>query len=844
MSVIIDRYQEANYNDDWALRNIVGAETALGQSFTGTGKVLSKVTFYISKANAPTDFAYAKIYAHSGTFGTSSVPTGSPLAISNAIKSSSIGTSLALVDFTFTGSDKITLANGTKYVVVIESTGGDLTNYIRLSFDSSSPIHAGNLCYYEVGTGWVAWNGGDLIFYVWGDAEADDVQDLVEPTKLTTTKELNGPWYAQMEIPYNQYLKAESYVMIEAEPYIVKKCKAINNKGKIYNHVELDHFMSELSNFTIDRFKYQDTVSNILGELLDDVDGWSSGTVDITATVTIESDTRISVLEAIYMLVNACGGELNYSYTHSTGARTVDILSELGTRTKLPLRVDVNCDYIERDEDSTNLITRIYPVGPDNTPINSTQLDDMDDETLYTPSGAGTSTASTEKKQGEQAIQFFSTTDTETFIRDLGAGNTIDMSDVISIKFWVYAPDGVVPSGTWTFGIGEAAYDEQTYEFPPVANQGEGNWRQMEFNISAVNPANRNAIRYIGFKHNGADDDYVVIDDIRYTTGNPYIDSPYIDNYKIRKEAAYQHTGDLNLIEGELQIQPSDDTYAYEKYPTQNNGTKVNMYIRNYSATSVDAIGFLKFPLTGVPSGATVTAATLFTYCESVASGGVTGELYECDADWSELTLNNDNKPAVNGAKIDDIDLTSTGWKETDITTEFNGWLAGGNNYGLRIFPSVDQNKNAVITTKEGSNAPYIKVEYSNADEVNSVLITEATAYMYEWHIPILSYRVKFADLSRAITATWKNWTISLGDTLRAYDGTLNINTDVRIKRLVKDVLNPANTQLELTNRIKTVADSIADMDKKLRWIMPFSNNARIINANAIQKGYLGSEVG
>jgi phage minor structural protein len=421
--ILIDKYSEANKSAVERIATDAGESNQLGQSFTGTGKILNKITLYLAKVGLPTEYIYVSVYAHSGTFGTSSIPTGSALAISNQVSVSSLGIYSALIDFTFTGSNKIALANGTKYVWIITTTQGTSSDNVLVGIDSTSPTHGGNYCFHNVGGAWSYNAAKDVIFYVWGDEGSEDVIKIAEPTKLTTTKEVNGAWYANMDMPLYKYLAVEQYVAIETVEYIVKKCRAINDRGKTYNSVELDHVMSELSNYSIDRFKYTDTVSNILGLLLAGTN-WSSGTVSVTATVTIQSDTRITVLEALYMLANACGGELYFNSDNAGGAtdRTVDIKAELGTRTNRLLRADKNCSYIEKEEDSTNLVTKIFPYGPDNMPMNSEYLDDMDDETLYTPSGAGTVTASNEKMQGTQAIQFFSTTLDETFIRDFGAG--------------------------------------------------------------------------------------------------------------------------------------------------------------------------------------------------------------------------------------------------------------------------------------------------------------------------------------------------------------------------------------------------------------------------------------
>jgi len=114
---------------------------------------------------------YAKIYAHTGNFGVDGTGTGTPLATSDVISASVLDTSFQLIEFTFTGSDLIQIADGTPYVVVIEITDGDLVwpNRIQVALDNTSPTHDGNGVRYRVSTGWTITS--DVCFYVYGNAQ-------------------------------------------------------------------------------------------------------------------------------------------------------------------------------------------------------------------------------------------------------------------------------------------------------------------------------------------------------------------------------------------------------------------------------------------------------------------------------------------------------------------------------------------------------------------------------------------------------------------------------------------------------------------------------------------------
>jgi hypothetical protein len=160
---VIDSYSESNRDSAYDLVLSAGFFGAVGQSFTANGSAAASCKFFLAKVGSPTGNIVAKIYAHSGTFGTSSIPTGAALATSNAVAASVLTTSFALVEFTF--SSPPTLTNGTKYVVVVEeAVGSTSSHYIRVGSDASSPTHDGNAAGYN-GSTWVS-GTEDIVFYV------------------------------------------------------------------------------------------------------------------------------------------------------------------------------------------------------------------------------------------------------------------------------------------------------------------------------------------------------------------------------------------------------------------------------------------------------------------------------------------------------------------------------------------------------------------------------------------------------------------------------------------------------------------------------------------------------
>ena len=165
---VTDSYSETNYavGADVGMTAGGGLES-VGQSFTATtdGNI-SSAKFYFRKDGSITGNVVANLYAHSGTFGTSSVGTGSALATSDNVTDGSISTSNTLVEFTFSGANQVALVAGTHYVIMLNSAGVS-GNLLRAGSDNSSPTHSGNFVQRSGAGVFSATSSFDNIFYVY-----------------------------------------------------------------------------------------------------------------------------------------------------------------------------------------------------------------------------------------------------------------------------------------------------------------------------------------------------------------------------------------------------------------------------------------------------------------------------------------------------------------------------------------------------------------------------------------------------------------------------------------------------------------------------------------------------
>lgn len=169
MATLIDSYSETNQDGTVEIYN--GFITAYAQGFTGASYNLDSCKFYLKKNGSPTGNAVAKLYTHTGTFGSTGTPTGAALATSDNFNVATLTTSYQLITFTFSGVNRYSLVAATKYCIALEFSGGDGSNVVHSGVDNSSPSHGGNDAYYFGGS-WTPQAGQDLCFYVYGEVPA------------------------------------------------------------------------------------------------------------------------------------------------------------------------------------------------------------------------------------------------------------------------------------------------------------------------------------------------------------------------------------------------------------------------------------------------------------------------------------------------------------------------------------------------------------------------------------------------------------------------------------------------------------------------------------------------
>jgi len=152
----------------------------------------------------------------------------------------------------------------------------------------------------------------------------------------------------------------------------------------------------------------------------------------------------------------------------------------------------------------------------------------------------------------------------------------------------------------------------------------------------------------------------------------------------------------------------SEDIFMDEGDPDTHmtDGDKIHVKKRDYDA-------LVKFSLSSLPSGASISAATLYLYCDEQRGTDV-GKVYETTDSWSEASVTWNTAPAAGTYKGD---FTSgTGWKSLSITSFVVAQFAGDGTASFRIKPEGIGDAwdgQRYYDSEQGSNKPYLAITYT-----------------------------------------------------------------------------------------------------------------------------------
>ncbi len=218
---------------------------------------------------------------------------------------------------------------------------------------------------------------------------------------------------------------------------------------------------------------------------------------------------------------------------------------------------------------------------------------------------------------------------------------------------------------------------------------------------------------------------YSQIAEVTPRTTTTYVDSPPAGTYYYVMRSFYLSwesvdSNEANAIAGSFcpTFDAVADTHAQQDKATNNYGTDTSMLVRSWQATK-NARAFVRFDVSSIPVGSTITSATLTLCAERVPSGTRTYEVHRVTASWGETTLTWNNQPSVAAAATDSATLPSSPSCMTwTVTADVQAWVDGTANDGWRMWDTVEGDNPKQITefrTRENSVAaerPKLDVTY------------------------------------------------------------------------------------------------------------------------------------
>ena len=196
---------------------------------------------------------------------------------------------------------------------------------------------------------------------------------------------------------------------------------------------------------------------------------------------------------------------------------------------------------------------------------------------------------------------------------------------------------------------------------------------------------------------------------------------------------------------------PVADSQVAKGKPTTNSGTATSMFVQSAATgTFQDERAWLKFDLSTIPSGSTITSAKLKMYCWKALGSSMPAGIYLGTPDsWTETGINWNNQPTF-GSAIDTQTLAAGAtnvwytWNATNVQSDF---ASGKTSFSYVVKPVTEGSTDttspsyAFEAREYTSGTPYLEV------------ITPATG------TPVTVAQVQFFYRFSTDGTTWGSWT-------------------------------------------------------------------------------------
>jgi hypothetical protein len=213
---------------------------------------------------------------------------------------------------------------------------------------------------------------------------------------------------------------------------------------------------------------------------------------------------------------------------------------------------------------------------------------------------------------------------------------------------------------------------------------------------------------------------------------------------------------------GTYYLAPVADAQVASGNPSTNYGTSSDLYLQSAASGYGNERAWLKFDLSGIPSGSTISAASLQLWDWKATGASLSAEVHGGNDDsWTETGLNWTNQPAFADTALDTQTLTagsSNLWYNWNVTSLAQGKMSGNKLVSLVVKPASENSTDATppsygFDAKEyGSNVPVLQV---------ITLATGNTVAQLQFFYRYSSDNASWGSWSSAGTATAAPYTAS-----------------------------------------------------------------------------------
>ncbi|HEV2401932.1 MAG TPA: DNRLRE domain-containing protein [Candidatus Sulfotelmatobacter sp.] len=181
----------------------------------------------------------------------------------------------------------------------------------------------------------------------------------------------------------------------------------------------------------------------------------------------------------------------------------------------------------------------------------------------------------------------------------------------------------------------------------------------------------------------------------------------------------------LTSLIAQAQITPSGDAYTNSATPTTNFGAKTLLDV-----DAASQISYMQFDLGSIPSGSSITQATLKLYVNTVSKTGSFNVDY-VNVAWSEATIDWSNQPPLGGtiaASVPVVTADKNQYLLINVTSALQAWLNGSEtNNGIALV--ANGTLNMTFDSKENtgtSHPPELDVVFTPGQGTITGVVTGA----------------------------------------------------------------------------------------------------------------------